>query len=112
MNADKRRHGPVSPAEQPVHFAGLVRIVPPGGPRFLPLTKYLQSQPAFIRRLDIYICNLIVMIRDELPPIAYHNAEWWANGGAHEQAAAWLEAGWKATDVDLASGTVAFVRVT
>ncbi|MGH9790553.1 MAG: hypothetical protein ACRD5W_05015 [Candidatus Acidiferrales bacterium] len=44
--------------------------------------------------------------------MAYHNAEWWANDGAHEQAAAWLEAGWKATDVDLASGTVAFVRVT
>ncbi|MGH9817596.1 MAG: hypothetical protein ACRD6I_16100 [Candidatus Acidiferrales bacterium] len=44
--------------------------------------------------------------------MAYHNAKWWANDGAHEQAAAWLEAGWKATDVDLASGTVAFVRVT
>ena len=83
-----------------------------GGPKFLPLTQYLRSQPASVSRLDTYIYNLIVIIRDELPPMAYHDLKWWANDAAHEQAAAWLEAGWKAADVDLGAGTVSFIRVT
>ncbi len=86
--------------------------MPPGGPKYRPLTEYLRGQPASVSRLDTYICKLIVIIRDELPPMAYHDPKWWANDATQEQAAAWLEAGWKAADLDLEAGTVSFIRVS
>jgi hypothetical protein len=46
-----------------------------------------------------------------LPRSARTYREWWANtGGTHVQATAWLQAGWRATQVDLDQERVVFVR--
>jgi hypothetical protein len=47
-----------------------------------------------------------------LPPSAYRYAAWWANEaqGSHVEAYAWMEAGWRVEELDLAGRTVTFVR--
>ncbi|MBX3323465.1 MAG: hypothetical protein KF757_10780 [Phycisphaeraceae bacterium] len=45
-----------------------------------------------------------------LPYAARHHRQWWSNGtNAHTQAVAWMEAGYRVTDLDLKAGTVRFV---
>lgn len=45
-----------------------------------------------------------------LPYAARHHRQWWSNGtNAHTQAVAWMEAGYRVTDLDLTAGTVRFV---
>lgn len=46
-----------------------------------------------------------------LPPSAYAAQPWWSNARAgHSQAAAWLDAGWKTTALDLGGRQVSFVK--
>ena len=47
-----------------------------------------------------------------LPPSAYRYAAWWSNEarGSHVEAQAWMEAGWRVEELDLAGRTVTFVR--
>jgi hypothetical protein len=49
----------------------------------------------------------------KLPASAYRYPAWWANdpSGGHVQASAWLDAGFRAEQVDLAAKRVVFVRV-
>jgi peptidoglycan/xylan/chitin deacetylase (PgdA/CDA1 family) len=49
----------------------------------------------------------------KLPASAYRYPAWWANdpSGAHVQARAWLDAGFRAEQVDLEAKRVVFVRV-
>ena len=44
-----------------------------------------------------------------LPASAYTHRPWWANGG-HSQASAWLDAGYKVTQVNLSEQTVSFCK--
>jgi len=48
----------------------------------------------------------------KLPPSARRYAEWWANNPAEEgrQCQAWLKAGWRTSDVDVAAMKVRFTR--
>jgi hypothetical protein len=46
----------------------------------------------------------------ELPASARRYPAWWSNsGGTHVQAAAWMGAGYRTTDVNVAAGRVRFV---
>lgn len=46
-----------------------------------------------------------------LPRSAYDAQPWWSNTRAgHSQAAAWLDAGWKTAELDLAERRVSFVK--
>lgn len=47
---------------------------------------------------------------DELPFSAREHRPWWANSDTHSHAAAWMQAGWKTAQVDLAAETVEFHR--
>lgn len=49
-----------------------------------------------------------------LPQSAYRYAAWWANeaNGSHVEAYAWMQAGWRVEELDLAGRTVTFVRST
>jgi hypothetical protein len=45
-----------------------------------------------------------------LPHAARYHRQWWSNStNAHTQSWAWLGAGFKVTDLDLAAGTIRFV---
>ena len=45
-----------------------------------------------------------------LPKSAWQHSAWWANGGGHSQARAWLSAGWRTSEVSLAAQTLVFER--
>ena len=47
-----------------------------------------------------------------LPRSAYTYQAWWANqeGGAHTQAAAWRDVGWRTKDLDLVGKRITFFR--
>lgn len=49
----------------------------------------------------------------KLPASAYGHAAWWANDStSHVQAKAWLDAGYKTENVDIAAQSVEFVRMS
>ncbi|HEY3924644.1 MAG TPA: hypothetical protein VGL75_08780 [Acidothermaceae bacterium] len=47
-----------------------------------------------------------------LPPSAYRRTAWWSNEaqGSHVQARAWMDAGWRVEELDLADRSVTFIR--
>lgn len=45
-----------------------------------------------------------------LPQSAYRHLAWWANDPHHVQAAAWLKAGWRSENANLAARSVTFTR--
>lgn len=45
-----------------------------------------------------------------LPPAAYAHAAWWSNTKSHSHAKAWLNAGWRTQNVDMAAKALTFVR--
>lgn len=50
------------------------------------------------------------MLGCDLPLSARDHRPWWANDRSHSQARAWMEAGWKTTNVDMAAETLVFRR--
>jgi hypothetical protein len=78
--------------------------------RYQPLHDHLVSQGDPLVRLTFPQIERI--IDASLPDSARKYRPWWANesAGTHVHARAWLDAGWKTRNVDLASGTVEFVR--
>ena len=45
-----------------------------------------------------------------LPPSARKYPVWWSNDESHSQASAWMNAGWRTSDVNVRQGTVVFRR--
>ena len=46
----------------------------------------------------------------DLPESARNHRPWWANDESHTHALAWIAAGWKTAEVDLAAKTLTFER--
>jgi hypothetical protein len=78
--------------------------------KYTGLKSYLAAQRQPRIRLSFGEVGKRAGIR--LPSSAYQHPAWWANDSkSHVQAKAWLEAGYKTEDVDLAAQSVEFVRV-
>ncbi|MGQ0534305.1 MAG: DUF7662 domain-containing protein [Caulobacteraceae bacterium] len=78
--------------------------------KYAGLKSYLASQRQPRIRLSFAEIGRRAGIR--LPTSAYQHPAWWANDSkSHVQAKAWLEAGYKTENVDLAARSVEFVRV-
>jgi hypothetical protein len=78
--------------------------------KYEPLFAYLTSRPESVVRLSFGEIERI--LGQELPNSARRYRPWWANEqeGTHIHARAWLGAGRKTANVDMASETVDFVR--
>ena len=76
--------------------------------KYSPLREHLQSRTDSIWEADFEEINDIVA----LPPAAYRSREWWVNARSrkHGPANAWLQAGWRTWEVDLAKKRVTFYR--
>ena len=67
-----------------------------------------QKQP----RLRLTFDEVAKRAGVRLPASAFEHPAWWANEGkSHVQAKAWLEAGYKTENLDLAAQRVEFVRI-
>jgi hypothetical protein len=74
------------------------------------LRSYLRSQRQ--PRLRLSFAEVARRAEVKLPASAYGHAAWWANDStSHVQAKAWLDAGYKTENVDIAAQTIEFVRV-
>src|SRR5512145_844236 len=50
------------------------------------------------------------LLRDTLPESAHERRDWWGNRRQAFQAAAWINAGYKVTDIHLEEGQITFAR--
>jgi len=74
--------------------------------KYEPLSRYLEKRGATV---TLSFTEIEKILGFALPPSARQYAAWWSNNaGSHVQANAWLEAGFKTEDVDLAGQHVGF----
>ncbi len=77
--------------------------------KYEPLKRHLQERADDEASMSFTQVERILGF--PLPPSARRHRPWWANtGGTHVHAAAWLEAGWQTTRVDVAGERVVFVK--
>ncbi len=78
--------------------------------KYEPLKRHLEA--AFQQeRLRLDFATIEAVLGFSLPRSAYGHQAWWSNTRAgHSHAAAWLDAGWKTADLDLAGRKVSFVK--
>jgi hypothetical protein len=78
--------------------------------KYDPLSAYLRGRPG--NRATLSFSDVEAVLGQPLPASAYRHRAWWANEskGAHVEAWAWLDAGWKVEDVNLTAQRVTFGR--
>ena len=97
--------------QQPVRVAARAFLVKKGVGRYEPMEQWLVQQKEGARDIRVSFDDLERVLGDELPASAREHRSWWANDpDSHTQALAWMRAGWRVEDVDLATGTVSFKR--
>lgn len=78
------------------------------------LQNWLKTQAIEERKLsDIRVAfqDIEALLPEPLPSTAREHESWWSNDYLnHSQSLAWLEAGWRVRDVNLAAGEVTFQR--
>jgi hypothetical protein len=79
--------------------------------KYDPLRVHLQGVKGSDEvRITLSFGEIVGIISDSLPGGVYTDQHWWANAKGHVQAKSWLDAGWKADQVDLQSQRVSFRR--
>ena len=74
-----------------------------------PLTRFLQHQPGSAVRLSF--AQIEQLVGFKLPDTAQHEPDWWSNALSDDaEAQAWLAAGFRSEEVDLAAGELTFRR--
>lgn len=76
--------------------------------KYAPLAVALQNADEAL--VEFTFDELEEQLGVELPQTAKKNNNWWANSERRSHARAWLEQGYRATDVNLEEGTVKFKR--
>jgi hypothetical protein len=78
--------------------------------KYDPLKRHLEGvSQQDVLRLDF--AKIEDVLGFALPRSAYAHQAWWSNTRAgHSHAAAWLDAGWKTAELDLAGRKVSFVK--
>jgi hypothetical protein len=77
--------------------------------KYEPLQRFLRSRKE--REVPLSFEAIEDVLGFDLPRSARLYAPWWSNvGGTHVQASAWLDAGWRTSNVDVPGGRVVFVR--
>src|SRR5580700_4334231 len=81
-----------------------------GPSKYEPLARHLKAQRADLVRMKF--SDIERVIGAKLPPSADHNRAYWSNNAANSVLTkAWLTAGFRSEQVDLAARKVAFRRV-
>ena len=79
--------------------------------KYEPLPQFLASERVSLKRLTFAEIERVLGFK--LPKSAYKHEAWWSNNATgHSHARAWLSAGWRTEDVDLAGRKVTFQRST
>jgi hypothetical protein len=77
--------------------------------KYEPLTKFLQKQTGGEVRMSFAQIERVVGFK--LPPVAQRHRAWWSNSASNNvMTKAWLNAGFRSEQVDMAAGRVVFRR--
>jgi len=76
--------------------------------RYEPLTRFLEAR--LEGQIPLTFGEIERILHRSLPPSARQHQPWWANTSTHSHAGAWMRAGWRTGDVNLASERVTFYR--
>lgn len=77
--------------------------------KYEPLPQFLNEKGA--ARLRLSFEQIEQVLGFKLPKSAYAYPAWWSNNeGTHSHAGAWLRAGWRTRDLDLAGHRVTFLK--
>jgi hypothetical protein len=76
--------------------------------KYDPLFKWLTEQAA--GQIPTTFGQVASVLGFDLPKSSTSHPQWWANHPGQPQARAWLTAGFRTEDVDVAAETVVFVR--
>ena len=74
-----------------------------------PLQHYLEAHGE--ESVTLSFDHLAEIVGDSLPDSAHRHVAWWANDPTHNEAKAWLDAGYESACVSLVAETVTFIRV-
>jgi hypothetical protein len=78
--------------------------------KYEPLEKLLKSRRA--GRWRVAFRELEALLGFKLPQSAFKYPAWWSNDDTgHSHAKAWLDAGWRTEEVDLAERRLTFARI-
>lgn len=78
--------------------------------KYEPLSQLLSRRES--RTVRMSFAEIEKQLGFKLPRSAYEYEAWWSNNKTgHSHARAWLEAGWRTEDVDIAGKKVTFARV-
>jgi CBS domain-containing protein len=84
----------------------------PNDSRYAPLALWLQGQPRSEDRVQVSFEQIEGIIDSKLPRSARLRREWWANDStSHVQSQEWLDAGWRASYINLTEEQVVFARI-
>ncbi|HET9587316.1 MAG TPA: hypothetical protein VFO91_00885 [Anaerolineales bacterium] len=80
--------------------------------KFYPLEKHLRELAETQEEATLTFDQIEEILKEELPPEAYKEREWWSNQvrGLQVQTIPWMDAGWLVESVDLHEKWVRFVR--
>jgi hypothetical protein len=82
--------------------------------KYYALTAYLQTRSADVKEVTLTFAMLEApnIVGIELPGSARAYPQWWGNESRPDarHCAAWIDAGWRVTDVDLSNECVIFRR--
>ncbi|MEA2881693.1 MAG: hypothetical protein QOH32_949 [Bradyrhizobium sp.] len=77
--------------------------------KYEPLTDFLQKQPGAEVRMSFAQIERVVGFR--LPPVAQRHRAWWSNSPTNNvMTRAWLDAGFRSEQVDMAARKLVFRR--
>ena len=85
-------------------------VSPKSKNRYEALTSYLRFRAAFTDTVKLSFAQIDGIIGDNLPLTAYRSTEWWENSPNNAHSKAWLNAGWKAEEVNLKEAYVVFKK--
>ncbi|MEM0313819.1 MAG: hypothetical protein QXQ41_04655 [Candidatus Bathyarchaeia archaeon] len=74
------------------------------------LKSYLRFRSAFTDTVKLTLAQIDGIIGDNLPIEAYRQEEWWQNTPSKPHAKAWLQAGWKTSEINLKEGYITFQK--
>ncbi|MEM3769951.1 MAG: hypothetical protein QXG76_02025, partial [Candidatus Bathyarchaeia archaeon] len=83
-------------------------VFPKPKAKYEPLKGYLKFRAAFTDSVKLSFAQIDGIIGDNLPMEAYRSENWWANSPNNAHAKAWLDIGWKTSEVNLKEGYVIF----
>lgn len=79
--------------------------------KYAPIYGWFSERPTSEDQLTLSFEQVEQLIGEPLPDSARNHRAWWANDSVgHAQSQAWLSAGWRVSDFDLAQGQVTFER--